>query len=156
MTRTFIIVLASFFITGISYSKIITLKDCRGPEDKSFNKEKYEDYKFVIDADKKTVNQIYVWTDKEIERQKNNHQNFINKKKELGQSTKHLESLLLIDKMTIGTYQITHIDDDYVQAEMGKPASKYYISIFFKKKTAEGKYEQPDNGLKQQYSFICK
>ena len=156
MTRTLIIILASFFITSISYSKIITLKDCRDSKEKSFNKEVFEDYKFVIDTEKKSVNQIYVWTDKEIQRQKNSFKEFINKRKELGQSTKHLESLLLIDKMTVGTYQVTHIDDDYVQAEMGKPSSKHYISIFFKKKTAEGKYEQPDTGLKQQYSFICK
>jgi len=156
MSRLLISIITLVFISSVSYSKIISFKECRDSKERLFNKDVFETYKFVIDTDKKIVNQIYVWTDKEIERQKKYHQETINKRKDLGQPTKHLERLLLIDKMTVGTYQITYIDDDYVEAELGSPSSKHSISIFLRKKIAEGKYEDSDRGMKQQYSFVCK
>jgi hypothetical protein len=62
---TLFTLLSLLTFTSISYSKIITLKDCYGDiKEKSFNKDVYEDYKFIIDTDKKVINQIYVWTDK--------------------------------------------------------------------------------------------
>ena len=73
-----------FFNSSVSYSKIITLKDCYTDVKgyKSFDKNVYEDYKFVIDTNKNIVTLIYVWTDNEIKKQLEQVETIIKKKKD--------------------------------------------------------------------------
>jgi hypothetical protein len=145
--------------TSVSYSKIITLKDCYGDiKDKSFNKDIYEDYKFVIDTDKKIVNQMYVWTDKEIQKQTKQIQDIIKKRKDSGQKYKDLESLLVMDKIVIGKYNINFIDNNYVNAELDEKGNMFnqYINVIIHKKTVEYTIENKQDKTKRKFNFFCK
>ena len=160
MKKTLLIVfLFQLTFETVSYSKIITLKDCYGDiKEKSFNKEVYEDYKFVIDTDKKVVNQMYVWTDKEIQKQTKQIQDIIKKRKDSGQKYKDLESLLVMDKIVIGKYNINFIDNNYVNAELDEKGNMFnqYINVIIHKKTVEYTIENKQDKTKRKFNFFCK
>ena len=59
-----------FFIPSISYSKIITLKDCRYSWEKTFQNDSYEDNRVVIDSEKKTITHLIVLTDRVLHENK--------------------------------------------------------------------------------------
>jgi hypothetical protein len=160
MKKIFLITFISLLtFTSVSYSKIITLKDCYGDiKDKSFNKDIYEDYKFVIDTDKKVVHQMYVWTDKEIQRQTKQIQEVIKKRKESGERYQSLESLLVMDKIVIGKYNINFIDNSYVNAELDEKSNVFnqYINVILQKKTVEYTIENKQDKTKRKFTFFCK
>jgi len=161
MKKILLFILLSFFISSVSYSKIITLKDCYSElqELKSFNKDVYEDYKFVIDTDKKIVNYFYVWTDKEIKRQLQAIEDVIKRNKDKGLKTEHLESLRVMDKINAFKFNINFIDDNYIIGEIArkdKEVFKNTINVFLKKKTVTYTLENTQDNTKRSYTFFCK
>jgi hypothetical protein len=59
-----------FLLPSISYSKIITLKDCRYSWEKTFQKDLYEYNKIVIDIENKNITHLVMLIDKELEANK--------------------------------------------------------------------------------------
>ena len=117
MKKIVLITFISLLIfTSISYSKVITLKDCYTDVKgyRSFDKNVYEDYKFVVDTNKNIVTLIYVWTDKEIKKQLEEVEIIIKKRKDSGQKYEHLESLRVMDKVNTGRFNINFIDTNYI------------------------------------------
>lgn len=72
MIRHYIInfFLILFFLPSISYSKIITLKDCRYSWEKTFQKDLYEYNKIVINTENKNITHLVMLIDKELEANK--------------------------------------------------------------------------------------
>jgi hypothetical protein len=159
MKKIILITFFSFFISSISYSKIITLKDCYSDtKDKSFNKDVYEDYKFVIDTDKKIITNLYIWTDKEIKRQLQVIEDVIKRNKDKGLKTEHLESLRVMDKINTGRFNINFIDNDYVTGELDEKSNVFRqsINVFFQKKTVSYTMENIQDKTKRTFNFYCK
>jgi hypothetical protein len=159
MKKIILLVFLSFFISSVSYSKIITLKDCYSDtKDKSFNKNVYEDYKFVIDTDKKIITNLYIWTDKEIKRQLQVIEGVIKRNKDKGLKTEHLESLRVMDKLNTGRFNINFIDNDYVTGELDEKSNVFRqsINIFLQKKTVSYTMEKKQDKTKRTFNFYCK
>jgi len=145
-----ITVLLSFFISSVSYSKIITLKDCYTDTigDKSF-KDLYEDFKFVIDTDTKVLTQIVVWSDKVMKERDENRK----KNKDEGLGTEHY---LSPDKLNISSYKIDYIDNDYVTAEWVYDSFRTSINVFLQKKTVSYTIEDKESKLKTTSNIYCE
>jgi len=163
MIKKILIVFLSFCISSVSYSKIITLKDCYSDtKDKSFNKNVYEDYKFIVDTDKKVVTLIYIWTDKEIKRQLEAIEDVIKRSKDKGLKTEHLESLRVIEKVNTGRFNINFIDSDYVVGELDEKSENFVsvfrqsINVFLQKKTVSYSMENKQDKTKRTYTYTCK
>ncbi len=160
MKKIIFIIFLSFFISSVSYSKIITLKDCYTDINgsKSFDKNVFEEYKFVIDADKKIITNLYIWTDKEIKRQLQVIEGVIKRNKDMGLKTEHLESLRVMDKLNTIKFNINFIDNDYVTGELDEKSNvfKQSINIFLKKKTVSYTMENALDKTKQSFTFFCK
>jgi hypothetical protein len=159
MKKIILLVFLSFFISSVSYSKIITLKDCYSDtKDKSFNKNVYEDYKFVIDTDKKIITNLYIWTDKEIKRQLQEIEDFIKRSKDMGLKTEHLESLRVMDKLNTGRFNINFIDNDYVTGELDEKSNVFRqsINVFLQKKSVSYTMENKQDKTKRTFNFYCK
>jgi hypothetical protein len=159
MKKIILLVFLSFFISSVSYSKIITLKDCYSDtKDKSFNKNVYEDYKFVIDTDKKIITNLYIWTDKEIKRQLQVIEDVIKRNKDMGLKTEHLESLRVMDKLNTGRFNINFIDNDYVTGELDEKSNVFRqsINVFLQKKSVSYTMENKQDKTKRTFNFYCK
>jgi hypothetical protein len=160
MKKIIFIIFLSFFISSVSYSKIITLKDCYTDINgsKSFDKNVFEEYKFVIDANKKIITNFYIWTDKEIKRQLQVIEGVIKRNKDMGLKTEHLESLRVMDKLNTIKFNINFIDNDYVTGELDEKSNvfKQSINIFLKKKTVSYTMENALDKTKQSFTFFCK
>jgi hypothetical protein len=160
MKTIILLIFLSFFISSVSYSKIITLKDCYTDinGDKSFDKNVYEDYKFVIDTDKKIITNLYIWTDKEIKRQLQVIEGVIKRNKDKGLKTEHLESLRVMDKLNTGRFNINFIDNDYVTGELDEKSNVFRqsINIFLQKKTVSYTMEKKQDKTKRTFNFYCK
>lgn len=72
MIRHYIInfFLILFLLPSISYSKIITLKNCRYSWEKTFQKDLYEYNKIVIDTENKNITHLVMFIDKKLEANK--------------------------------------------------------------------------------------
>jgi len=149
-----------FFIPSVSYSKIITLKDCYTDAKgyKSFDKNVYEDYKFVIDTDKNIITLIYVWTDKEIKKQLEQVETIIKKKKDSGQKYEHLVSLRVMDKVNTGRFNINFIDTNYVTAELDEKNNifRQFINVILQKKIVSYTIENKQDKTKKTINYYCK
>ncbi len=149
-----------FFISSVSYSKIITLKDCYTDVKgyKSFDKNVYEDYKFVIDTDKNIITLIYVWTDKEIKKQLEQVETIIKKKKDSGQKYEHLVSLRVMDKVNTGRFNINFIDTNYVTAELDEKNNifRQFINVILQKKIVSYTIENKQDKTKKTINYYCK
>jgi hypothetical protein len=149
-----------FFNSSVSYSKIITLKDCYTDVKgyKSFDKNVYEDYKFVIDTNKNIVTLIYVWTDKEIKKQLEQVEIIIKKRKDSGQKYEHLESLRVMDKVNTGRFNINFIDTNYVTGELDEKNNtfKQSINIILQNKTISYTIENKQDKTKKIINYFCK
>jgi hypothetical protein len=149
-----------FFNSSVSYSKIITLKDCYTDVKgyKSFDKNVYEDYKFVIDTNKNIVTLIYVWTDKEIKKQLEQVETIIKKKKDSGQKYEHLESLRVMDKVNTGRFNINFIDTNYLTGELDEKNDtlKQSIAIILQKKNVSYTIEKKQDKTKRTINYYCK
>jgi hypothetical protein len=159
MKKIILLVFLSFFISSVSYSKIITLKDCYSDtKDKSFNKNVYEDYKFVIDTDKKIITNLYIWTDKEIKRQLQVIEDVIKRNKDMRLKTEHLESLRVMDKLNTGRFNINFIDNDYVTGELDEKSNVFRqsINVFLQKKSVSYTMENKQDKTKRTFNFYCK
>ena len=164
MKKIILLIFLSFFPCSVSYSKIITLKDCYTDitGDKSFNKNVYEDYKFVVDTDKKVVTNIYVWTDKEIKRQLQVIEDVIKRNRDEGKKTQHLESLRVMDKVMTAKFIINFIDNDYVTGELDEKSDNFMsvfrqsINVFLQKKTVSYTIENKQDKTKRTFNFYCK
>ena len=160
MKKILLIILSFSFISSISYSKIIILKDCYTDVKgyKSFDNNVYEDYKFVVDTDKNIVTLIYVWTDKEIKKQLEQVEIIIKKKKDTGQKYEHLESLRVIDKVNTGRFNINFIDTNYVTGELDEKniLLKQSINIILQKKTISYTIENKQDKTKKIINYFCK
>ena len=153
-----------FFNSSISYSKIITLKDCYTDINggKSFDKNVYEDYKFVIDTDKKIITNLYIWTDKEIKRQLQVIEGVIKRNKDKGLKTEHLESLRVMDKLNTIKFDINFIGNDYVTGELNEKSQNFMsvfrqsINVFLQKKSVSYTMENKQDKTKRTFNFYCK
>ena len=160
MKKILLITFLSFFISSVSYSKIITLKDCYTDVKgyKSFDKNVYEDYKFVIDTNKNIVTLIYVWTDKEIKKQLEQVEIIIKKKKDSGQKYQHLESLRVMDKVNTGRFNINFIDTNYVTGELDEKNNTFRqsITVILQKKIVGYTIENKQDKTKKTIDYYCK
>ena len=161
MKKIVLITFISLLIfTSISYSKVITLKDCYTDVKgyRSFDKNVYEDYKFVVDTNKNIVTLIYVWTDKEIKKQLEQVEIIIKKRKDSGQKYEHLESLRVMDKVNTGRFNINFIDTNYVTGELDEKNNtfKQSINIILQKKTISYTIENKQDKTKKIINYYCK
>jgi hypothetical protein len=161
MSKLILIIFFSFLtFVSVSYSKIIILKDCytdiKGY--RSFDKNVYEDYKFIVDTNKNIVTLIYVWTDKEIKKQLEQVEMIIKKKKDTGQKYEHLESLRVMDKVNTGRFNINFIDNNYVTAELDEKniLLKQSINIILQKKNISYTIENKQDKTKKIINYFCK
>jgi len=163
MKKILLFILLSFFISSVSYSKIITLKDCYSEmnEIKSLDKNLYDEYKFVIDTDKKIVNYVIVWSDKEMKKNKQDVDGLLQKNNErnLGLNTSRLESLRN-EKIQSKLFNIIKYTDDEVVAELEKIQGRKFrqsINVNLKKNTILNTTEiiQPSY-YKSSYTYFCK
>jgi hypothetical protein len=162
--KLILITFFSFFVSSVSYSKIITLKDCYTDTNgnKSFNENVYDDYKFVIDTNKKVVTNIYVWADKEIKRQLQVIEDVIKRNRDEGKKTQHLESLRVMDKVMTAKFIINFIDNDYVTGELDEKDKNFSnvfrqsINVFLQKKTVSYTMENKQDKTKRTINFYCK
>ncbi len=63
MKKIILITFVLLIFISVANSRTITLKECYTDisGEKSFNRNVYEDYNFVIDTNKKILTYIYVW-----------------------------------------------------------------------------------------------
>ena len=130
MKKIVLFFLLSFFISSVSYSRIITFKDCYfdlnytlydvDPEYKSlkkFDKKMYEETKYEIDLVKKEIKEVIIITDHHLAINKK----YLDKEKERirsieSSSGKKYEGF--IDqprkKIEIEIYPITHTEKNYI------------------------------------------
>jgi len=162
MKKIVLFVLLFFFISSDSYSKIITLKDCYSEMDeiKSLDKNLYDEYKFVIDTDKKIVNYVIVWSDKEMKKNKQEVDGILqrNNDRNLGLNTSRLESLRM-EKIQSKLFNIIKYTDDEVVAELEKIQGRKFrqsINVNLKKNTILNTTEIIQPYYKSSYTYFCK
>jgi hypothetical protein len=70
MKKKILFLLIFFFIPSVSYSKIITLNNCRYSWEKTFQKDLYKENKIVIDTTNKNITHSILLSDINLEKNK--------------------------------------------------------------------------------------
>ena len=164
MKKIILITFVLLIFISVANSRTITLKECYTDisGEKSFNRNVYEDYNFVIDTNKKIVTYIYVWTDKEIKKQLQGLEDAIKRNKDKGLKTEHLETLRVMDKVNTGKFNINFIDNDYITGELEEKSENFMnvfrqsINIFLKKKNVSYTIENKQDKTKKTFTYFCK
>ena len=140
-----------FFIPSISYSKIITLKDCRYSWEKTFQNDSYEDNRVVIDSEKKTITHLIVLTDRVLQENKKFN-------KEHKQSIPETFINFPTNKINKFEYQMIDVVFDKTKNEFktfkGKKEQDI-MNIFVKEKIIEQSFNSPITGKKLTINIHC-
>ena len=140
-----------FFIPSISYSKIITLKDCRYSWEKTFQKDSYEDNRVVIDSEKKNITHLIVLTDRILQENKKFN-------KEHKQSIPETFINFPTNKINKFEYQMIDVVFDKTKNEFktfkGKKEQDI-MNIFVKEKIIEQSFNSPITGKKLTINIHC-
>jgi len=179
MKKVILVILLSFFISSVSYSRIITFKDCYivgdgviydvDPEYKllnKFDKKLYEEWKYEIDLVKKEIKEVVIITDHYLEINKK----YLDKQKErirsVESSGKTWEGLVDVPrkKIEIEKFPITHTEKNYIVSifklsETRTSETERTLTFYLKEKkitvTNSYKYKFRPNESKQLATQQC-
>ena len=152
MKRIILIVSISFFVSSVSYSKIITFKNCYITNDnavvgvvdpeykvlKKFDKKMWEEWKYEIDLEKKEIKRVIIITDHHLELNKKFLEKRFEIKRSIESSGKTWEGLDYkpLKKIDIEKYPLTNIEKNYIisfeklyfeKREMGERTHTFYL-----------------------------
>ena len=113
-----------FLWSGNAYSQVIEYNKCRSDEKGVFNKTKFEEFKFTIDTNLKTVTKVIIYTDDYVKEET----------QELMKSggSRYLD---LVKKIRTIKALIIYLDNEYIKANYTKGDFDNSFTINKKKKT---------------------
>ena len=124
--------LLCLLLGGNAYSQVIEYNKCRSDEKGVFNKTKFEEFKFTIDTNLKTVTKVIIYTD-----------DYVKEEREELMKIADARFLDLVKKIRITKALITYLDNEYIKANYTSGGFDNSYTINKKKKTilSEGEGE---------------
>jgi hypothetical protein len=117
--------LLCLLLGGNAYSQVIEYNKCRSDEKGVFNKTKFEEFKFTIDTNLKTVTKVIIYTD-----------DYVKEEREELMKIADARFLDLVKKIRITKALITYLDNEYIKANYTmRGGFEYSYTINKKKKT---------------------
>jgi len=152
MKKIILISFLSFFISSVSYSKIITFKNCYITNDdatmgevdpeykllKKFDKKMWEEWKYEIDLEKKEIKSVIIRTDHFLELNKKFLEKRFEIKRSIELSGKTWEGIDYkpLKKIDIEKYPLTDVEKNYIisfekryfdKTEIGERTITFYL-----------------------------
>ena len=132
MKKIMLVLVLGFLWSGNAYSQVIEYNKCRSDEKGVFNKTKFEEFKFTINTNLKTVTKVIIYTD-----------DYVKEEREELMKIADATFLDLVKKIRITKALITYLDNEYIKANYTSGGFDNSYTINKKKKTilSEGEGE---------------
>jgi hypothetical protein len=132
MKKIMLVLVLGFLWSGNAYSQVIEYNKCRSDEKGVFNKTKFEEFKFIINTNLKTVTNVIIYTD-----------DYVKEEREELMKIADARFLDLVKKIRITKALITYLDNEYIKANYTSGGFDNSYTINKKKKTilSEGEGE---------------
>jgi len=125
MKKLFSSILAlGLLFSGNAFSQVIIYKKCHLDTQRTFQKKTFEEIKFTIDTNLKTVTKTMILTD----------ENYKIQRQQLISSGKQ-HALGLVKKVRVAKGSINYLDNEYIKASYNKSGYDYNFTINRKRKT---------------------